>query len=167
MTFESFATLEEMFARMDEQRQAADAHIQPWQAAVKPGDCFLRTDQPVLIYGQVLPPPRQDRKRYEQEHLRDFRLTRCFSVLCPEGEVGDTHISCFTRLLTPEEFAAAQANDWPEPTEEEALGEDDLHPLYFCPRHSPSLGLFAADPHHPTRLVCGCSRRRARRAGWE
>ena len=164
---ESFATWEEALERMAQQGRAADARVQPWQTAVQPGDCFLRTDQIVPIYGQVLDPPAEDRGLYAQEHMRHFRLTHCFSAMCPEGEVGDTHVSCFAHLLTPEEFAAAQAAGWKEPEDADAREDAGLHPLYICPRHSPSLGLFAEDPQQPGVLVCGCPRRKGRVAGWE
>jgi hypothetical protein len=59
---ETFASQEEMLEWMEEQRRAADARVQPWQAAVQPGDCFVRTDQPIAIYGEVLEPPPEDRK---------------------------------------------------------------------------------------------------------
>ena len=110
MEFEAFDSLEEMMARLNEQMQRADAHVRPWQARIKTGDCFRRSSGYGFdIYGEVLPEeePREPR-------LRHYRFCNCYSVACPEGEMGDVHVSIIEVLLTKSEFSTAQEQGWCE-----------------------------------------------------
>jgi len=43
---------------------------------------------------------------YQQAHLRHYRFCRCFSVACPEGEVGDVHVSTVLCLISRAFFEA-------------------------------------------------------------
>ncbi len=110
MEFEAFDSLEEMMARLNEQMQRADAHVRPWQARIKTGDYFRRSSGYGFdIYGDVLPEeePREPR-------LRHYRFCNCYSVACPEGEMGDVHVSIIEVLLTKSEFSTAQEQGWLE-----------------------------------------------------
>ncbi len=110
MEFEAFDSLEDMMARLNEQIERADAHVQPWQAKIKPGDYFRRSSGYGFdIYGEVLPEeePREPR-------LRHYRFCQCYSVACPEGEMGDVHVSTIETLLTKSEFSTAQEQGWCE-----------------------------------------------------
>ena len=106
MEVEFFDTMEEAMEHLEEARKAADARVQPRQAAVKPGDCFINEgpDDPV-IFGEVL-------EGYDEERLQHYRFCRCFSVACPEGELGDVHVSTIVRVISREVFEEARGKGW-------------------------------------------------------
>ena len=86
--------LDRLFRHLDHDRQAADARVQPWQASIKPGDYFRRsTPYGFPIYGQIL-----EENESREPRLQYFRLCEAYSVACPEGEMGDIHISVIDRL---------------------------------------------------------------------
>ncbi|NIT79609.1 MAG: hypothetical protein GWN58_33165 [Anaerolineae bacterium] len=114
----SFDTVEEMFeavAQLNE--QAAEMKVEQWQKDLKPGDCFLRVyylgeGHPLNIYGEVI-----DVEDPEDQALMrsrpDLRMCRCYSQLCPEGELGSVFICAMTAPLTRAEFDAARLGRWP------------------------------------------------------
>jgi len=54
---------------------------------VKPGDCFMSdSGEGFLVFGEVL-------EGYPEGRLQHYRFCRCYSVACPEGELGDVHVS--------------------------------------------------------------------------
>lgn len=57
------------------------------------------------IYGEIL-------QAYDEDRLRHFRLAECFSVHCPEGEVGDIHVADVTSTLARDQFELARSLDW-------------------------------------------------------
>jgi len=78
--------------------QAADERVQEWQKAIKKGDYFWQeTEYEFSIYGEVL------ENDYEGE-LQHYRFCKCYSSACPEGEIGDVHLSVISGILTREEF---------------------------------------------------------------
>ena len=107
MEVEFFDSLEEAQARLRQAMEAADAHVKPWQAAVKVGDCFIADggEEDLLVFGEVL-------EGYRETHLRHYRFCRCFSVACPEGEVGDVHVSTVLCLVSREFFEAMRQEGW-------------------------------------------------------
>jgi hypothetical protein len=107
MDVEFFGSLEEAQARLREAMEAADARVRPWQAAVKAGDCFIADggEEGLLVFGEVL-------EGYQEAHLRHYRFCRCFSVACPEGEVGDVHVSTVLCLIGRELFEAMRQEGW-------------------------------------------------------
>jgi len=108
MKVESFDSLEAAQQRLREAMEAADARVRPWQAAVGVGDCFVTDcggEEGFLIFGEVL-------KGYGEERLRHYRLCRCFSVACPEGEVGDVHVSTILAVVSREVFELARQHGW-------------------------------------------------------
>jgi hypothetical protein len=106
MKVEFFDTLEEAQARLREAMEAADGKVKPWQAALRPGDCFV-TDSVdgLLVFGQVL-------ETYTEPHLQDYRFCRCYTVACPEGEVGDLHVSTILGLICQECFRRMREAGW-------------------------------------------------------
>lgn len=112
MAVSTFLTIEELFESMQRDREQANEHIQDWQWKVKPGDNFIRTDSIVPIYGTVLEIPEEDANLYEQEHMKGYCLTKCYSVMCPAGEVGDIHISSIDRTISQDEFVRALVRGW-------------------------------------------------------
>ena len=94
-------------ARLREAMEAADARVKPWQAPVKVGDCFIADsgEEDLLVFGEVL-------EGYQEAHLRHYRFCRCYSVACPEGEVGDVHVSTVLYLVSRAFFEAMRREGW-------------------------------------------------------
>lgn len=99
----------EDFLFEEEQAQAiARAAIQPWQRDIKPGHYFIRPFEDLAIYSEVLPPDEVD-----EDEPSDFCFTRSFSPCCPDGELGDVHLSQVGRVITRAQFEQFQAAGWP------------------------------------------------------
>lgn len=108
MEFEAFDSLEEMLTRMEESRKAADARVQPWQAAIKPGDYFQRdSGYGFPIYGHV-----EKEEEPREPELRHYRFCQCFSVACVEGEYGDVHVCTIDSLISERFFEEARQRGW-------------------------------------------------------
>lgn len=108
MEFEAFGSFDEAMEKLGREMRAADARVQPWQAAIKPGDYFMHgTPYGFNIYGEVL---KEDEPR--EQPLRFYRLCQAYSVACPEGEMGDVHVSVIERLLSEVEFREAKDRRW-------------------------------------------------------
>lgn len=108
MDFEAFDSLEEMLERMEADRQAADARVQPWQAAIKPGDYFRKdSGHGFSIYGHI-----EKEKEPREPELQHYRFCHCFSVACVEGEYGDVHVSTIGALIRQELFDEAKQRGW-------------------------------------------------------
>ena len=107
MEVEFFDSLEEAQARLHQAMEAADARVKPWQAAVKIGDCFIADggEEGLPVFGEVL-------EAYAEPHLRHYRLCRCYSVACPEGEVGDVHVSTILAVVSRVFFEAMRQEGW-------------------------------------------------------
>jgi hypothetical protein len=88
-----------MLDDLSQAMQAADDNTQEWQKAIKKGDCFWHdTEYGFNIYGVVL------KNAYREKHMINYRFCKCYSEVCPEGEIGDVHTSVIGGLLTREEF---------------------------------------------------------------
>ncbi len=67
---------------------------------------------PVVIWGHFEPSPYPEDAAVESDALgRGMAPTRCFSVLCPEGELGLTPVAAMMRVSS-EDFLAARARGW-------------------------------------------------------
>jgi len=73
--------------------ERADSHIQGWQRQVTRGDCFKRLQDGLEIYGEVL-------DDYDMKDMQNLRRCRCYSLACPEGEVGNIHVVTIDSLIT-------------------------------------------------------------------
>ena len=118
MEIQSFDSYEEMSETIRRAREAADARVKPWQAAIKSGDHFVRVDalggDLLTIYGEIIESPYpEDREIFAQPHMKHYRLTRCFSLACPEGEIGDVHVSTINKRMDKETFELARLTGWP------------------------------------------------------
>lgn len=107
MSLFAFDDLDDLFAQMKRDQDAADSQVQPWQAAIKPGDYARRRSLGFLIYSEILDDPEP-----RPASLKHYRLTRSYSIACPTGELGDIHVSTIERLLSQEEFQQAQERGW-------------------------------------------------------
>ena len=108
---ESFDNLDDMLEAMKERMDEADKRIQPWQALIQPGEYFMRPGPPgIAIYGEVLKDPED---LHRDEYTENYRFCKAYSVACPDGELGDVHVSTIDRILSKEEFEAAKRKGWP------------------------------------------------------
>lgn len=108
MKIESFDLIDDVWNFMREQNEAADARTRRWQQEIKPGDYFRRpTEHGFYIYGLIL-----EENNPREPGLENYRLSKCYSAVCPYGEMGDIHVSTIEKLLTEEEFLAAQKRGW-------------------------------------------------------
>jgi len=115
-TITSFTNVEDMLEHIGKQRQNADQRVADWQATIKTGDCFLRYERSlgVVIYGYIEEiKDEEDKQLYKEPHMKYFRPTRCFSIMCPEGKYGDVHVSSIDMIVSKETFEKAKNNDWP------------------------------------------------------
>jgi len=93
-------------AAIEEARIAADAKVKPCQAAVKPGDCFVSdSGEGFAVLGEVL-------EGCPEGRLQHYRFSRCHSAVCPEGELGDVHVSTIRFVVTREFFEAMRSEGW-------------------------------------------------------
>lgn len=129
----TFENAGEMLRHIAESRKQADAAAENWQKDIKTGDFFLRILDELVIYGEVIKPDLSEfekipegemsdemRMEYEWEknayklpHMANMRFSRCFSQLCPEGEIGDTHVCNINAKITKEQFEKAKSLGWP------------------------------------------------------
>jgi hypothetical protein len=99
MNITFYDTTEEMLDSLTEAMETADDNTKEWQKAIKKGDCFWQdTEYGFQIYGEVL------KNAYREKHLKNYRFCKCCSEACPEGEMGDVHLSVISGLLTREDF---------------------------------------------------------------
>jgi hypothetical protein len=107
MKVEFFDSMEQAAARLEQAMQAADARVRPWQAALAVGDCFIADggEEDLLVFGEVL-------EGYTEARLRHYRFCRCYSVACPEGELGDVHVSTVLCRISREFFEQMRAGGW-------------------------------------------------------
>ena len=105
-TVEFFASMEEAMQRLEEARLAADARVRGWQAAAKPGDCFITiAEDALVVFGEVL-------ETYGEPRVQHYRFCRCHSVACPEGELGDVHVSTIACFISRAAFEEARRGGW-------------------------------------------------------
>lgn len=111
--FRSFDSIADMVDYMQKQTEWANANLAPKQQAVTYGDHWARFDQKgFVIFGKVAtldeatgstPSSEKDYelKSLTANHDRGYMFGKCYSVIEPTGEWGDTH----------------RANLWPIPVE--------------------------------------------------
>ncbi len=96
----SFDSVEEMMEAIEEARIAADEQVKDFQKAIKTGDHFLQlTEYGFWIYGEVL-------EEYKEERMKHYRFCKCYSEVCPAGELGDVHVSVISGQISKEAFTA-------------------------------------------------------------
>ena len=106
MEVEFFDTVEEAEERIEQARKAADARVAPWQAELKRGDLFMaRSGEGFPVFGEVL-------ETYREKRLQHYRFCRCWSEVCPEGELGDVHVSTVVCKVGPELFERLRKEGW-------------------------------------------------------
>jgi hypothetical protein len=95
-------------------RQQADDNVEAWQAEITIGDHFIRVHGAIMIYGKVIDLDyEEDRELYKEPHMKNVRFTKCYSKLCPDGELGNTHVATMAFKMTAEQFENAREAKWP------------------------------------------------------
>ncbi len=107
MRIHSFDDLDDLFEQLRKDQRIADEQVQPWQAAVTAGDYVARPGPGFLVYSEILEDPESREKRLEH-----YRFTRSYSVACPQGELGDIHVSTIEHVLSKERFERAREKGW-------------------------------------------------------
>lgn len=128
MTFDSF---DDMQRFLQAQEEIANNNIHPKQLETTWGSYWVRAleDSGLLIWGRVWtmeeimqseeesadpdydPDPEHVKQHYEEMDRRGYRFGEAASVLCPEGELGSTHISVMWPI-TQEEYEKAREAGW-------------------------------------------------------
>ena len=110
MTF--YDSFEEMMEAERRAREAADAIVQPWQKDCRAGDILVSDPgYGFPIFHEILDNEEIVKENlwkygdeyedegiylldtYNQPHMENYRFTRSYSVVVPEGEYGDIHLS--------------------------------------------------------------------------
>lgn len=135
--FIEFGSLDEMFAAQAEAEKVANDNVLPKQREITWGTYWMRpTDDGIIIWGYVMTldeviqeeieysypdepevDPTAIRSHFTERYERGYRYGRAHSLWCPEGELGDSHISVLWPI-TKEDFELAKTSGWnPGPTE--------------------------------------------------
>jgi hypothetical protein len=128
----SFGSAEEMMDYIEQGNAEAKQNMVSWQEAVKEGDYIVRgmPELGLIVYAQVVErelSPDPDERAYEEEtikrsHANGYRFCRAYSAACPEGELGDIHVSVMDATISQAAFEAAQQAGWPcDPAELEKV----------------------------------------------
>lgn len=125
MKIKDFNDMSEILAEEQAAQDEADERVRPWQADLKVGDKFVKYAHGLVIFGEVLDPVEEERKAgadedeveytrelYSEPHMQNYRMCRCFSVTCPNGEMGDVHISTIGAVITNDQFEDARKAGW-------------------------------------------------------
>jgi len=101
MDFEAFNSWEEAMEAIQNRKKECDAKTHVYQENLAKGDCFA-TDPGLgfLIFGEIL-----------EEPADGYAFGKCHSIVVPEGEYGDSHISVLIPI-TREEFELARSRGW-------------------------------------------------------
>ena len=120
--FTSFGSFEEMLAFVEEARVSADSQVQEWQRQLQPGNYFMSYSPEIelVIYNKIVAPDPD-----EPELLENYRLVRGYSVIVPQGELGEAHIVSAFGRLNEQQFERARTLDWPSTWEEFAVVVED------------------------------------------
>lgn len=127
MTIQMFDDFDAMFDAIDKGVEKAQAMTLPVQERITYGDYWMRYWEDFLIFGYIHTSEEVEAKErelgaddaeilYERRMMlssynRGFRFGTAYSTLCPEGELGDTHVASMVPL-TREEFEQARELGW-------------------------------------------------------
>lgn len=124
MEIESFDSIEDMFTEIRKWEDRANEQVTPEQTAIGEGDYWARPYEGFVIFGRVAVHSEvrakekelgadEEELEFEDQHWQDtwrrgYRFGMAYSVACPEGELGTTHISVMTPIT---EFMYNQAKE--------------------------------------------------------
>ena len=127
MSVQFFDDTDEMFAAINRGVEAAKKRATAKQNAISYGDYWLRAYEDILIFGHITPEKdlwaaevelgaseeeiEGERAMMAASYADGFRFGRAYSIVCPEGELGDTHV-CDMIPITEEEFEESKDLHW-------------------------------------------------------
>lgn len=125
--FQSFGSLEELFAAQEANHNAAMARLTEQQKVLlkKRAFCWVKPESEagVFVFGRhdldeeiateaAIGGPGPSRAELEHRALdRGYKYSECASPLCPEGELGSVHVSRLFEI-TPQAYKQAKAVGW-------------------------------------------------------
>ena len=93
MQIEIGTSIVDIVVAYEKAERYADAMVREWQRNVKIGDCFRQKVSDCLdIYGEVI----------GDGFGKNWRLCRCYSFACPDGEAGSVHVSQMDEIIPKE-----------------------------------------------------------------
>lgn len=120
MSVHTFDTAQELMdflesVRENDLRSLMKSELKPHH--LTEGTCFVRFWQDfgetLLIFGEVKRSPYEEDWPFEEDARRNgYIMGRCYSIVCPQGELGSTHVSRINYLISREAFETAKANGW-------------------------------------------------------
>lgn len=123
MTFRKYENLDDMFQDMRRAEEEANAHLHPSQSKIGYGDHWMRTvpEADVIVFGRIygreeemIGEDRESQAMMDTSYARGYRFGRAFSVICPEGELGSTHIANMIPI-SEDDFHIAGTLNWKIP----------------------------------------------------
>jgi len=122
-----FDDVDEMFAAISRGVEAAKYRATPRQNSITYGDYWLRVFEDFLIFGHITPEAElwateaelgasEEELEWEMASMKanydnGFRFGRAYSIVEPDGELGDTHV-CDMVPITEEEFNQSKDLHW-------------------------------------------------------
>lgn len=133
-------SFDDVVKEIGRQRAVADESLEPWQREVKVGDhvvtfpfgagcvSWCEVVDPLDDDGDddepeesEVDPEQAELERAEEEFAKraygpdsSLRFVRGHSDACPEGELGELHLSMIARVVTAEQFEKARELGWPQ-----------------------------------------------------
>lgn len=111
--FVSFDSFEAMQDYLGKAEVVANSNILPKQREIVYGSHWVRADEGILVYGRVWGQHeveegegKAERASHRDSYERGYRFGTAYSVWCPEGELGSSHISVLWPIHVDEYFAA-------------------------------------------------------------
>lgn len=126
---QSFDNFDDMMNAISKGVESAKARMTPEQEAITYGDYWMRVWEGIPIFGYII--PRDELEASERElgatdeeieyendvldasYANGFRFGRAYSVMEPDGELGDTHVIDMIPI-TKEQFEEAKSLGWGE-----------------------------------------------------
>jgi len=114
------------YARFENYAEDDEVMLKPAQVSIKPGQFFInsRYDPELPIFGEILDIENLGHDEYEHKNINEsyaqpqmkyYRLTKCYSAACPEGEIGDIHLSDVDAIIDGILFEYYKKNGWVKP----------------------------------------------------
>ena len=105
---------DEFVTHIECMRGKRDEEVEAWQQEITTGDYFVRIYDELVIYGCVEELEfEEDRQVFAMPRMKNVRQAKCYSELCVQGELGNTHVSTMALKITKAQFNAAQSVRWP------------------------------------------------------
>lgn len=135
----SYSTMGELVKDLKRAMASADSAVTPEQEAIATGMYAIRfTTEGYIVWSEIIDhmahwkeklgvmnahdafrkggEEMEDEYKYEanlylEPHMKHYRFSRTYSVLCPDGELGDVHVSTLTRIPSSV-FETARTLKW-------------------------------------------------------